>query len=108
MNWEGIVKQHETVHSYSGQQDLLTDPIRAATLNAKAYQQQHGIGIAKISSTVQRAAAYGGTKVSFTVTLECPQQENWINFAAHVAYEKAKELTDDAFCSIVPDAVRLP
>jgi hypothetical protein len=107
MNWEGVIQQHGTIQSVYGQQDLLADPIRAAVLNAK-YGQQQGGGITRINCTVQRAVAYGDVKVSFNVSIECPQQENWIDFAAHVIFTKAKELTDDAFCSIVQDAVRLP
>jgi hypothetical protein len=108
MNWEGVIKNHSSVQSVYGAAELLRDPLQTVGLESKFYREHNGIPAARVSSTVQRAVDYGNIKVSFTVTIECPQNEGFIDMAGHVAFEKAKELTDDAFCSIVQDAVRLP
>jgi hypothetical protein len=62
---------------------------------------------AKVSFSVGRSIAYGDFKCSATVTIECPQNEAHINIAAEIACDKAKELVNDGFCSVIVDAVPL-
>lgn len=97
MNWQGVVQrlgQVQTVES------LARDPFYyfAASPGPKA----------KISSTVGRSLSYGDVKVSFTVTIECPQNEHHMNIAAEIAGDKAAELVDEVFLKISPDALPLP
>jgi hypothetical protein len=108
MNWEGVIKAHGNVQSVYGQEQLVQNPFLVLGWEAKLHRENNGIPMSRVSCTVQRAVAYGDIKVSFTVSMECPQSEPFIDLAGHVVYEKAKELTDDAFCGIVEGAVRLP
>ena len=54
-------------------------------------------GLAKISTTYQRALKYGEEKVVVTVTVSCDQNEPQINKAGELTFLKALELTDDNF-----------
>jgi len=54
-------------------------------------------GLAKVSTTYQRALKYGEEKVVVTVTVACDQNEPQINEAGKWTFLKAMELTDDNF-----------
>lgn len=110
MKWEQIIKQHGQLMSQEGYLDpqdptrLRLDPLYALGHHVNPTMKTQ----ARVSYTVQRSIAYGDVKCSATVSIECPQSDAHINLAAQIAFEKAKEICDDGFCSIVQDAVRLP
>lgn len=107
MNWEQIVQDHAKAISNAGLEydafSLLArvdDPTQPASMrNGRS---------AKVTYTVSRSLGYGELKCSATVTIECPQTEGYINMAGELAFEKAKELVNDGFGSLVPDSAPLP
>jgi hypothetical protein len=54
-------------------------------------------GLARVSTTYQRALKYGEEKVVVTITVACDQNEAQINEAGKLTFLKALELTDDNF-----------
>jgi hypothetical protein len=109
MKWEQIIKQHGMLLSQEGYLEP-TDPtrLRIDPINAMGHPSGERRPGARVSYTVQRSVAYGDVKCSATVSIECVQSDVHINLAGQIAFEKAKELCDDGFCSIVQDAARLP
>lgn len=56
-----------------------------------------GDGLARVSTTYQRALKYGEEKVVVTISVACDQNEPQINKAGELSFLKALELTDDNF-----------
>jgi len=115
VKWEQVLQDHQGVRTNEG---IESDPFDIVS-GVRVTRGTPGIMTsidsvevphtrAKVSYTIGRSLSYGEFKASVTVTLECPQTEAFINLAGELAYEKAKELVDDGFCSIVPDALPLP
>lgn len=97
MKWQRIIEQLGKVQTAEG---LATDPF--------FYLGSCPGPKARITVSIGRSIAYADFKTSVSVTLECPQNEQHINIATEIATDKAKELVDDVFCSVVTDAARLP
>lgn len=94
MKWQKIIERLQTAQTVEG---LSQDPFHylGAVPGPKA----------RITYGVSRSIEYGAIKCSVTVAIDCPQNEEHMNIAAEIAYDKAVELVNDGFGSIVPDAI---
>jgi len=93
MNWQVIIERMQQVEKQLEGSDM--DPFLQLAVKARTK----GVP-AKISMTVGRAVQYGEIKCSATVSIDCPQQEGFIDLAAEVAYTKALELVNDGMESM--------
>jgi hypothetical protein len=62
---------------------------------------------ARVSNTLQRSSAYGEIKVSFTISVDCPQDQEWIRYATENTFKAAVRYVNNAFSSLVPEAEHL-
>lgn len=60
-------------------------------------QLVQGDGLARVSTTYQRAMRFGEEKVVVTITCACDQNEASINRAGELLFRKAVELVDENY-----------
>lgn len=72
------------------------------------FQQVLGNGLARVSTTYQRAMKYGEEKVVVTISCACNQDEATINATAALAFNKAAWLTDWAYGMLLQNAQQQP
>lgn len=101
MKWEGIIQKINEAREIVGYEP---DPFENLGRNTGNPLLE---SVATVSSTFRRSAQYSEVVVSFTVTVRCPQTERFLDLAGELVYEKARELTNDGFCAVVADSVRL-
>ena len=101
MKWEGIIQKIDEARAVTGFEPDPFEMLRVPTDNPLLTP------VATVSSTFRRSAQYSEVVVSFTVTIQCPQTERFLNLAGELVYEKARELANDGFCAVVADSVRL-
>lgn len=101
MKWEGLIRKLE-----EATQSIGTEPDPFEQLGRSSNNPLLA-PTASVSSTFKRAMPYSELVVSFTVTINCPQGERFLDIAGQLAYEKARELANDGYCAIVTDAPRL-
>jgi hypothetical protein len=90
VNWQG------TLEKYGWKvEEVGAEPFHPLALQAQQARAS-GQSVARVSVTAGTAESYGERKVSFTVSLDCVQQEAAINMAGEVAFFKALELVNDA------------
>lgn len=72
--------------------------------------QTHPDQRASISATVQRSLPYGEIKCSFTVTVQCPQSQEWLDAASREAFKLALNYLNQGFSYLAPEVppFRLP
>lgn len=89
-------------HGFALTETGVFDPfyaIGAAAMNGGAPQAHVSVGL-------DSAKEYGTIKCRVSVSLTCPQSEQYLNLAGELAFRKALELTNDAASQI--DAPALP
>lgn len=62
---------------------------------------------AQVSATAQRSVEYGEVKCSVTVTLTCPQEASWVDYAAKTAFKAALGYCNDGFSWLAPGVPRI-
>ena len=90
MKWNGLIEKYGLKTEQVGE-----DPF-AFLRNGAGHSKANDTPTARISTTVGTSTDYGAVKVSFTVSVECNQDEGSMNMAAESIYRKAVELTNDA------------
>lgn len=90
MNWQGTLEKYGWKTEEVG-----AEPFHPLALQAQQARAS-GQSVARVSVTAGTSENYGERKVSFTVSLDCVQQEAAINMAGEVAFFKALELVNDA------------
>lgn len=87
MNWQSTIEKLNNIVFSDGAE---VDPfMRLVTAKFEGES-------ARVSMTVGRNLQYGELKCSATVTIDCPQKEEYINLAGEIAFTKALELVNDA------------
>ena len=89
-NWSGMMERAGWATEQVGSEPFT--PLSGLVAGCR----QRGEAVAKVTTTVGTAQDFGVLKVSFTVSVECPQTEAAINLAGEAAYRKAVELVNDA------------
>ena len=90
MNWSGVMEKYGWKADVVGREPFT--PLAAVSQAARAKGQS----VARVGVTVGTSAEFGACKASFTVTVDCPQDEQSINLAAESVFIKATELVNDA------------
>ena len=90
MDWSGMMKKYGWEVDVVGREPF--SPLAAGAAAAKAK----GAAVARVGVTVGTSSEYGACRASFTVTVDCPQDEANINLAAEAVFVKASELVNDA------------
>jgi hypothetical protein len=90
VDWSGTLTKYGWDSSVVG-----AEPFHPLGLQAQLARAA-GQSVSRVTATVGTSQSYGDVKVSFTVSVECVQQEGAINLAGEVAFLKALELTNDA------------
>lgn len=89
MNWQGVLERYGWKTEEVG-----GEPFHPLALQAQQARAQ-GLSVARISVTTGTSEDYGNMKVSFTVSIDCVQQEAAMNMAGECIFLKAVELTND-------------
>ena len=89
MNWQGVIERYGWKTEEVGGEPF--HPLALQAMQARAQGQS----VARMSVTVGTAEEYGNMKVSFTVSIDCIQQEVAMNMAGECIFLKAVELTND-------------
>jgi hypothetical protein len=89
VNWQGTLEKYGWKTEEVG-----GEPFHPLALQAQQARAA-GASVARVSVTAGTAMNYGEVKVSFTVSLDCLQQEASINLAGEAAFLKAVELVND-------------
>lgn len=90
MKWDGVYSRYgwtETVHG--------SDPFNTLAIQARAKRAERE-AVAHVTANAGISMEYGAVKVSFSVQLECPQDEGSIHMAGELCFRKAAELTNSA------------
>ncbi len=88
MNWHGLLEKNGWKTEEVGNEPF--HPLSSAA----QLERQAGRATSKVTCSVGTSADYGGLKVSFTVSVECPQTDFHISMAGEAAFLKATELTN--------------
>lgn len=89
MNWSGTLEKYGWKAEEVG-----NEPFHPLALQAQ-QARVNGQSVARVSTTVGTAEDYGNMKVSFTVSVDCVQQEATMNLAGESIFLKALELVND-------------
>ena len=122
MHWSCVLEQDgQIIQSTEGDMPnppLMTDTLYAvtprtpATFDPFAHVAEHSISYpeppARLSVTVQHALPYGEIKVSFTVSLTCPQTKEMLDYAAEHAFIQATKYVNNSMQCLAPGLPPLP
>lgn len=89
MNWTGTLEKYGWKAEEVG-----NEPFHPLSLQAQ-QARVNGESVARVSTTVGTSEDYGSIKVSFTVSVDCLQNEATINLAGECVFLKAVELVND-------------
>lgn len=90
--WEKVIQNN----GLSREEGLFSGEPFGSIVGAAATMQQQGYSPAKVSVTVGNAIEYNAVKVSVTITVSCPQNEQHIQYATEVSFLKALEMVNEA------------
>lgn len=102
MDWTGIFERNGLQSPSAG-----SEPFHPLAQLAASHKQA-GYPTARVASTVGTSAEYGGVKVSFTVSVDCPQDEAHIKLAGEAVFLKAVELVNDGASFLGAPPLRSP
>lgn len=57
---------------------------------------------ARVSVTVQHSVQYGEVKCSFTLSISCPQNKQWMDYAAEHVFSQAVQYVNDGMNWLAP------
>lgn len=88
MDWRG------TIEKFGWRvEEVGSEPFHPLALQAQQARLQ-GQSVARVSATTTTGGEYGSVKSSFTVSIDCVQNEAAIDMAGEAAFLKALELTN--------------
>lgn len=102
MEWSYTIEKDGTVvHHQEGLLSQLPQPNLFFLQMARQIQHEK-LEPARVSASVARALPYGEVKINFTVTVNCPQDERWMNKAAEHAFLTAVKYVNEGLSTIAP------
>lgn len=96
MDWTyTIEKEGQVVQHLEG---IMSDPFTRMNVEATNATGEK----ARLSVTVQRALQYGELKCSFTLSISCPQTQQWMDYAAEHIFLQAAKYVNEGMETLVP------
>ena len=90
--WEKVVENN----GVSKEAGLLNGEPFASLANAAKEWKAHGLEPARLNILVGNGADYNQLKVAITISIVCPQHEQYLQLAAEAGFLKALELVNEA------------
>lgn len=100
MDWSLTIEKDGQITFKEG---LLSDLQQPNPFLRMMQQIQHEqLESARVSATVNRSLQYGEIKVGFTISVNCPQDQRWMDYAAEHLFITAAKYVNDGMETIAP------
>jgi hypothetical protein len=96
IEWRRVLEKDGAI--VDEQEGYMTAPDAFANMAA-----QPGTTRARVSTTVSRSLQYGEVKVSFTLSVDCPQEKQWMDYASRELFSQAVSYVNSGMGLLVPD-----